>query len=112
MYSQAIVKIIFTNGSIITAEQNGTCFITDAKPDFPDDLSTVIVTGDDPLPNYTYHNTEIIECASIDGRYWFAFHELTPDELYRKQLDDERSMMLDLIAEQEYQLCLIDLGLN
>lgn len=106
-----MVQITIDNYTF-TAEQNGTCYIVDVKPDFPDDLSTVIVAGDDPLSNYTYHNAELIECYSIDGRYWFAFRGLTPDELYRKQLDDERNMVLDLIAEQEYQLCLIDLGLN
>lgn len=109
--------ITFENGTIITAEQNGTCFITDIKPTIPDDLSTVMIDGSEFGDNNfritrTLYNAELIECASVDGRYWFAFHELTPDELYRKQLDDERNMVLDLISEQEYQLCLIDLGLN
>ena len=103
---------ITINDYAFPAEQNGNCYITDSKPDFPDGLFTAVVTGDDPLQNNTYLNAELIECYSIDGRYWFAFRELTPDELYRKQLDDERNMVLDLIAEQEYQLCLIDLGLN
>ena len=103
---------ITINDYAFPAEQNGTCYIANVKPDFPEKFSTVAITGDDPEQNRVYHNAELIECYSIDGRYWFAFHELTPDELYRKQLDDERNMVLDLIADQEYQLCLIDLGLN
>ena len=103
-------KIIFANMTETSAEMNGDCFILDEKSEFPPDLS--IVTIQLANENRVYRNAEIIECASIDGRYWFAFRELTPDELYRKQLDDERNMVLDLISEQEYQLCLIDLGLN
>ena len=103
---------ITIDGFMFSAKNNGTCYITDAKPNFPDDLFTVVVTSDDPMQNYIYHNAELIECYSIDGRYWFAFRELSSDELYRKQLDNERDMVLDLISEQEYQLCLIDLGLN
>ena len=103
-------KIIFNDMTEITAEMNGNCLILDKKPEFPSDLSTVTIRS--AAGDCVYCNAEIIECASIDGRYWFAFRELTPDELYRKQLDDERNVVLDLISEQEYQLCLIDLGLN
>ena len=30
---------------------------------------------------------------------------------YRAVLDDERDMMLDLVSDQEYRLCLIELGI-
>ena len=102
--------ITFKNGTQIAAEQNGDCFIVDTRPDFPEDLSAVTVS--DGAAEYTLHNVNITECASVDGRYWFAFYELSPAELYRRALDAERDMVLDLLADQEYRLCLIDLGLN
>ena len=103
-------KIIFADAAEISVEKNGDSLILEEKPEIKFDMSSVTVQSEDG--ERIYRNAELIECASIDGRYWFAFHELTPDELYRKQLDDERNKVLDLIAEQEYQLCLIDLGLN
>lgn len=104
---------ITVNGYSFSCENNGDCYITDDKPyDFPNTPFSVIITADEPMNNRVYQNAELIEPYSIDGRYWFAFRELTPDELYRRQLDDERDMTLELIADQEYRLCLIDLGLN
>ena len=99
------------DGIIIAAENNGTCYITDDKPVLPDNISTVIITSDDPDRERVFHNAEFIECFSIDQRYCFAFREKSPDELYREQLDEERDMVLDLISDQEYRLCLIELGI-
>ena len=33
-----------------------------------------------------YKNAEIIECASVDGRYWFSFREISETERASKQL--------------------------
>ncbi len=84
------VKIIFSNGTEILAEQNGDCFITDEKPDFPADMSTV-QAGDKTL-----ENVAVVECASVDGRYWFAFREMTPEEIWRAEIEDA---MCDLSKE-------------
>ena len=88
-----MVKIKFLNGEMITADLNGSCYIVNNKPEFPSDLSLVIVegTGDE---NKEFHNAELIECASIDGRYWFSFKEVTDDEQLR--------------ADVDYLLCIID----
>ena len=96
------------------AEKNGDCYITDTKEEtqIPSGLFDVVITHDNPVYSRSLHNAELIECASVDGRYWFAFRELSPEELYRKQLDEERDMMLDLITDQEYRFCLMELGLN
>lgn len=71
-------KIIFKNGKEIEAEVNGSCYITAEKPDFPADLSEVTVEGENEK---LLHNVEIIEAASVDGRYWFTLRELTEQEL-------------------------------
>lgn len=76
------VKIIFSDGTEIVAEQNGTCYIVDEKPDFPEDLSTVII-GEQVL-----ENVALVECASIDGRYWFAFRQLSPQEIWMAEIED------------------------
>ena len=38
-------KIVFQNGMEIEAEENGSSLITDSRPDFPVDLSSVLVIG-------------------------------------------------------------------
>ena len=73
-----------TNGTVITAEENATSLITDRKPDFPPDLSVVTVTG--ACGEHIYKNAEVIECASVDGRYWFSFREVSKAERAEKQL--------------------------
>lgn len=76
------VKIILSNGTELIAVRNGDCFIVDEKPDFPADLSTVTV-GEETL-----ENVSVVECASIDGRYWFAFREMSPEEIWRAEIED------------------------
>jgi len=75
-------KITFKNGTEITAEQNGSCFIVDEKPEFPTDLS-IVEAGE-----MVFKNAQLIECASVDGRYWFTFRELTPEEIWRAEIED------------------------
>ena len=93
------VRIAYGEGQVIFAENNGDCYITDAKPDIPKELLAVTVTADDPAYDRTYHNAELLECASVDGRYWFAFHELTADEQRQKEYEDTIQMLTDCILE-------------
>lgn len=72
------VKITFTNGMVIEAEENAGSLITDSRPDFPADLSSVKVAG--AGGERMYKNAEIVECASVDGRCWFAFREIPEAE--------------------------------
>jgi len=76
------ITITFKNGVSIEAEKNGDCYITNAKPQFPSDLSEVTV-GETKLKN-----VQLIECASVDGRYWFAFREMSETELWRANIED------------------------
>lgn len=71
------MRIIFRNGTIVEAEQNGNCFITGIKPAFPVPLGTVRIEGDE---SYRIEHARLVECASVDGRYWFTFIEIPADE--------------------------------
>lgn len=78
------VKILFKNGTEINAEKNGNSLITENRPDFPADLSFVKVVGNGA--ECTYKNAEIIKCASVDGRFWFAFREIPETERAARQM--------------------------
>jgi len=43
----------------------------------------MVTVGDTVLKN-----AEVIECASVDGRYWFAFREMSEMELWRANIED------------------------
>lgn len=96
------VTIGFNNGTMISAEMNGSCYILDEKPDFPSDLSFVTVTSLDGTFR-ALQNPEIIECASIDGRYWFSFYEMPESERNVKQMQaniEYIAMMADVDLEE------------
>ena len=77
--------IQFGDGSSIIVEENGNCFITDEKPDFPDNLDNITISDEDG--ERILSKSEIIECASIDDKYWFSLREITEEELAREKLD-------------------------
>lgn len=107
------MRIIFENGAIIEAEQNGSCFITAGKPMFPAPLGRVKIEGDEPQ---TIEHARLVECASVDGRYWFTFIETPQDELYRTMMEDALCEIDEAneerIAAIEDALCEIDAGGN
>ena len=78
------VKIVFQNGMEMEAEENGSSLITESRPDFPADLSSVTVIGSGG--EHIYKNAEIVECASVDYRYWFTFREIPESERIARQM--------------------------
>ena len=76
------VTIVFADGTELEVEKNGTCFIVDEEPEFPEDLS-VVEAGD-----RTYVNAFVIECASVDNRYWFTFGEMSEDDVWKASIED------------------------
>lgn len=93
-------RITFKNGETLTVEKNGDSYIAQTKPEFPADLSAVTVESEDG--NREYHNAEIVECASIDGRYWFAFVEVPEAERAARQMQaniEYIAMMTDVELE-------------
>lgn len=95
------VRITFKNGMNIEAEENGSSLITDSRPEFPSDLSFVTVTRTDG--ERIYKDAEIIECASVDGRYWFSFREVPESERAARQMQaniEYIAMMTDVDLEE------------
>lgn len=90
-------KIRFKDGSVVEAERNGSCFIVDEKPLFPKNLDDITIDGE---TSAIISHGKIIECASIDGRYWFTITEVPPEELEKvallKKLDDAESAVAEL----------------
>ena len=91
------VKITFGSGEIITAEQNGGSFITEQKPSFPTDMGLITVEGTDGIR--TYSDPQIIECASVDGRYWFTFVEESQQQKRIRQLEANNDALLECLLE-------------
>ena len=94
-------KVIFKNGTEITAEKNGDCLIVNTKPEFPNDLSTVVVQSGNETK--TYNHAIVLDCASIDNRYWFAFKEISEEERTNKQMQayiEYIAMMSDIDLEE------------
>ena len=67
---EATIK--FKDGTEIKAQVNGSSYITE-EPVFPDNMEGVTVEKDGETTKY--EDAMLIECASIDGRYWFALAE-------------------------------------
>lgn len=78
-------KITFSDGTVVTAEKNGSCFITDEMPDFPEELTDITIEGESIT---TIENGRIIEAASVDGRYWFVIQEISKEELWKAEIED------------------------
>jgi hypothetical protein len=91
------VRIVFKNGTELQASMSGNSLIVAEQPQFPKDLSTVIVRGE----NYeaVYHSARVQECASVDGRYWFTFLEESESERIIRELREENEMLEGAIME-------------
>lgn len=92
-----MAQIIFADGKTFAVEVNGDCYIMDDKPEFPADLS--IVTIEDGEQTIVIHDAILIECASVDGRYWFAFIKESPEEKTIRELQESNQMLIDCILE-------------
>ena len=89
--------ITFADGSELTVEKNGDCYILPTKPDFPDDLSLVTVDGEDGIREY--HYAILVECANIDGRYWFAFNDESEADRTIRELQESNALLTECILE-------------
>ena len=146
-------KLIFTDQTELIAEVNGSCFITDEQPEFPEDLSVVIVQEIEPEPDpapeveaeaeteeelaeteeepeaetdkveeaeetepeedvelepepkpiplvtKTLYDVIVQECASADGRYWFALIEKPASQKEKEDLLAELEVQAQAIVE-------------
>lgn len=97
------VTISWIDGSpTLEAEVNGGSFIVDEKPEFPADLSVVTLSYSNGN-EVTLNNARIIECASVDGRYWFTIQEIPQDVIDKAETQakiDYLAMMTDVDLEE------------
>jgi hypothetical protein len=95
------VTIIWSDGSELEADKNGSCFIVDEKPEFPSDLEEVTIEENGAAT--TLHNARIVECASVDGKYWFSIQEIPEDTIEKATMKaqiDYIAMMADIDLEE------------
>jgi len=90
-------KIIFKNGTEITAEMNGNSLILMDEPAFPEDLSVVTVQAEGSETVFNY--AKVQPCASVDGRYWFTFVEEGALERTIRELQEQNDMLVECILE-------------
>ena len=91
------VRIIFRDQTEITAERNGDCFIVSSEPAFPADLSSVAVVSDEG--RWMLSHARVIPCASVDGRFWFAFAEESAEEKALRELREQNEMLTECLLE-------------
>ena len=93
-------KIVLSDGTQIQAEKSADCYITPAKPEFPEELGRVVITANGD--RIIFEDALLIECAAIDDRYWFAFMEMPEDMKLRRrisELESTNGMLEECILE-------------
>ena len=78
--------ITLPSGLPITAEDCGGSFATDEKVEFPHGVFSVKIEREDFTEELSA--VRLVECYSIDGRYWFNFIPLTEQEKRIIELED------------------------
>lgn len=78
------VVIKFSNGAEIEVERNASTYIAKSKPEFPENLTDISIKGENFEENVAFGR--IIECASIDGRYWFGIQGISEAERQAAQV--------------------------
>ena len=80
---EATIK--FKDGTEITAEVNGSCYVTDKKPGIPEDLSGLVIVTEKETK--TFNVALFVECASVDNRYWFTFIEKPVEMIQAEEIE-------------------------
>lgn len=97
-------KITLADGTVITdLERNGSCFISDAELSVSDAGLSEVIASADGETDVIWNNAELIVCASIDGRFWFTFRELSENELWKLKIEAQTqylAMMADIDLEE------------
>lgn len=83
--------IRFKDGTEIVAEVNGDSYITDKKPAFPEDLTGLVIVTD--KSEKSYKEALLLECASIDNRYWFAFIEKPIEQKQAEEIEKQKVLI-------------------
>ena len=92
---EATIK--FKGGEVIVAEENGGSYITDVKPEFPEDLDDLQIETEQGVK--TFAHAQLVECAHTDRAYWFSFIEADPRDIQIAELKAENDMLTECILE-------------
>lgn len=110
-----MTTISFNDGTTLEVEQNGSTFITDTKPDFPEDLTDIIIEesfkvsriietdeGEDTVTetvtqNYTISNGMIVECYAPENKYYFAIIEKPYQMVLEERLQEQDDIICELL---------------
>lgn len=83
---EKVAKIKISTGFEFTAHDGGGSFAVDKKPNFPIGVFGVTIERDDGVTEYA--KARLVECYSIDGRYWFNFVPLSEQEIRIIELEN------------------------
>ena len=89
--------IRFKGGAVIVAEENGGSYILDSKPQFPTNFDDLEIETEEGVK--TFKHAELVECASVDGKYWFSFNEQDPRDREIAELKAEKDMLIECVLE-------------
>lgn len=110
-----MTTITFNDGMTLEVVQNGSTFITDTKPDFPEDLTDIqieetydvskIVENDGEeetvtetvTRNYSISNGMIVECYVPDDKYYFAIIEKPYQMVLEERLQEQDDIICELL---------------
>jgi hypothetical protein len=79
-------QIKLSNGVEFTADDCGGSFAVNEKPDFPNGVFSVKIERKEFTEELSA--VRLVECYSIDGRYWFNFLPLSEQEKRIIELED------------------------
>lgn len=79
-------QIKLSNGVEFSAEDGGGSFAVDEKPNFPSGVFSVKIDREEYTEDLP--SVRLVECFSIDGRYWFNFLPLSDQEKRIIELED------------------------
>lgn len=110
-----MTTITFNDGSTLEVEQNGSTFVTDTKPDFPEDLTDIEIEesfevtkvvetdeGEDTVTetvtqNYTISNGMFVECYAPDEKYYFSIIEKPYQIVLEERLQEQDDIICELL---------------
>lgn len=90
--------IIFSNGTQMEVQKNGSSYIVESEPTFPEDLSNVQIVSEEGTTIIA--NGKIVPCASIDSNYWFSIIEVSAQEAkeiaLNQRIDDIENALCEM----------------
>ena len=83
---EKLAKIPLGSGLEFTAHDGDGSFAVDEKPEFPSGIFGVKIERDGSVEELDA--VRLVECFSVDGRYWFNFLPLSTQEMRIIELED------------------------